>query len=352
MIGSKRICGEQDCGEWTSNPSHPLCYIDYLDFQDGLIDECPNHPGIYKPEEYLVCRQCYLKERKISKTTHPVANRQEGYSTDNRNKPYIEPKAIALSTKAVLRVRNNLNEHKRQCTLHESNTIQYLIDPIIQSLGWDFSNPEEVRREFNPKGGRPFREKAVDIALFEDGVPKVFVEAKRLDRFPYHFLDNLKQIEGYTPYMREEGKMVLTYGDAWFIDSVCNGKTEKSELINIDEGRAEDIARRLHEVIGKSTFKALHGVKEDSGEYRAVEAEQCKSKRPSYDIREDLKEYRATESKRRKRPAYTIFTDETITLISSQKPSSLLELERIKGVGPATLEEHGTSILKIVEGSS
>ena len=99
---------------------------------------------------------------------------------------------------------------------------------------------------------------------------------------------------------------------------------------------------------GSPDSRLSYDTKEDSKEYRATEAK--RRKRPSYDIRDDLKEYRDREAKRRKRPAYTIFTDKTINSIAAYKPSSLPELERIKGVGPATLEEHGTSILKIVEG--
>ena len=352
------ICAEQDCGEHTSRSDHPLCYPHWVEFQEGIIDECPTHPEVCKPAEYDSCRQCYGENRKTIKTTL-VREKRERYRTRGSgwDKFSSEAKAIPPSTEAVLMARKNMSEHGGECTLHESNTIQYLVEPILKGLGWDFGNPQEVRREFNPEGKRPFRNKAVDIALLEDGAPKVFVEAKRLDRDYDH--DYKKQIDKYASHM-DRGIAVLTNGQFWIVSPVYNGKTEKWEIINIDEGPAEDIARRLHEVLGKSRLKeqvCIQGspdsrlscdIKEDLKEHRVAEAK--RRKRPSYDIRDDLKEYRDREAKRRKRPAYTIFTDKTINSIAAYKPSSLPELERIKGVGPATLEEHGTSILNIVEG--
>ncbi len=180
----------------------------------------------------------------------------------------------------------------------------------------------------------------------------VFVEAKRLDRD--YDRDYKTQIDEYASYM-DIGIAVLTNGQFWLVSPVRNGRMETVEVIDIDKGPAEDIVRRLHNIIGKSTSKEAglrsspsYDIKEDLEERRATEVK--RRKRPSYDIREDLKEYRDREAKQRNMPAYIIFTDKTINSISSLKPSSLPELEKIKGVGPATLEEHGTSILKIVEG--
>ena len=154
----------------------------------------------------------------------------------------------------------------------------------------------------------------------------------------------------------DRGTAVLTNGQFWLVSPVRNGRTETVEVIDISKGPAEDIARRLHEVIGKSTPKEAglrsspsYDIREDLKEHGATEAK--RRKRPSYDIREDLKEYRDREAKRRNRRAYFIFTDKTINSIAAYKPSSLPELKGIKGVGPATLKEHGPSILKIVEGS-
>ena len=350
------ICAEQDCGEHTSRSDHPLCYPHWVASREGIIDKCPNHPGVYMPAEYDFCRECYGENKETVKTTL-VREKRDRYSVGGSgwDNPYSKPEVTLLSTEAVEaveKVRKNMSEHGEYCKLHESNTIRYLVEPILKGLGWDFSNPEEVRDQFNPEGRRPFGNIAVDIALLEDGEPKVFVEAKRLDRD--YDPDYKNQIDKYASYM-DRGIAVLTNGQFWLVSPVRKGRTENMEVIDISKGPAEDIARRLHGVIGKSTSKGAnlrsrpsYDIKEDLKEHRATEAK--RRKRPSYDIREDLQKYRERKAKQRKRPAYTIFTDKTINSIAAYKPSSLPELERIKGVGPATLKEHGTSILKIVEG--
>ena len=58
VAGGGRVCGEQDCGERTRRPDHPLCYPHYQAFQNGEIGECPNCSGVYKPSGYRLCRSC------------------------------------------------------------------------------------------------------------------------------------------------------------------------------------------------------------------------------------------------------------------------------------------------------
>ena len=325
------ICAEQDCGEHTSRSDHPLCYLHWQAFQEGIIDECPNHPGVCMPVEHGVCRQCYGQNRRTVKTTPSVAEERERYGIGGSgwDTAYSEPKAIPLSAETVSRVLSNMSYHYNECTLSERNTIQYLIKPILECLGWDFSNPEEVREEYNPEGKRPYRNPAVDIALFEDGIPKVFVEAKRLDHD--YVPDFKKQVDKYASYMKNSGIAVLTNGRFWRVSPVRNGRTENVEIIDISKESAEDVARRLHAAIGKSTSKGAN-----------------LRFRPPNDIKEQLREYRYMEATRRNKPAFTIFTDETIDSIAAQKPRSERELESIKGIGPKKLREHGTAILEIV----
>lgn len=325
MALPKRICGQQDCNEYTSRRNHPLCYLHYLAAQSGSIDECPNHRGVYKPREHLKCRQCYEDKSQIYKPTNTISEKRELYSTGGWDKPLVEPRATPLSAEAVSRVRNNMNLYSRECMNNESNTIQYLIDPIVRGLGWDFDNPKEVAREYKPD-----KKLRVDIALFEEGKPVVFLEAKRLDReYDSAYKD---QIDRYASHM-EEGTAVLTNGRFWHVSPVRNGMTKEWNVIDIIQGSPEEVAKKLNSVIGKGASRRSNG----------------KSVRPDT-IKDKLKDYRLRESKSRNKPAYTIFTNETLNLIASQRPSSLRELESIKGVGPSTLEEHGTAILKIVKG--
>lgn len=60
--------------------------------------------------------------------------------------------------------------------LGEQNTKASLIEPILESLGWDIRDPDEVHREFKPTT----RDSPVDYALKLLRKPRLFVEAKGL----------------------------------------------------------------------------------------------------------------------------------------------------------------------------
>ena len=59
----------------------------------------------------------------------------------------------------------------------EQNTKASLIEPILEALGWDIRDPDEVHREFKPVP----RDSPVDYALKLIRKPRLFVEAKGLD---------------------------------------------------------------------------------------------------------------------------------------------------------------------------
>ena len=61
---------------------------------------------------------------------------------------------------------------------------------------------------------------------------------------------------------------------------------------------------------------------------------------------DDLRRYR--ESVRDGKPAYTVFDDRTLAGIATAVPTSLQELARVRGVGPAKLDQYGTDVLAIV----
>jgi superfamily II DNA helicase RecQ len=47
------------------------------------------------------------------------------------------------------------------------------------------------------------------------------------------------------------------------------------------------------------------------------------------------------------KPAYTVFDDKTLAAIASTLPADLAELARVKGVGPAKLEQYGDDVLAL-----
>lgn len=298
LTGTTRICGHQDCNERTSRPDRPLCYEHY----------------------------------QASQRTQPGDHRQP--QNDDRGWNRQDRETSPLAVKAVKLVQKNMKEHSKECENHESNTIQYLVEPVLRGLGWDVSDPNQVRKEFKPAGKRPGRQAiAVDIALLEKGVPKVFVEAKRLDR--NYDSDYSAQLDKYASYLDEGGIAVLTNGRFWLVHTVVNGDTQHLITIDIDKGDPEAVAGKLNNAIGRD----------------AKGNSNPKSAHPET-IAENLRKYREREAKRRNHPAYTILKDETINLIATQQPADLQQLGNIRGVGPSTIEQHGAAIITIIRGTS
>ena len=202
LTGATRICGHQDCNERTSRPNHPLCNEHDQAFQKRFINECRNCPGVYKPAEYPICRSCYTQRGQSSQRTQPGGHRQSQNDDGGWNRqPHPEAGETPPSAvKAVEFVRQNMSEYSNECENHESNTIQYLIDPMLLGLGWVSYDPNQVVKEYKPAGNDlGDRAIAVDIALFKEGVPKVFVEAKRLDRD--YDPDYKAQLDKYASYL-------------------------------------------------------------------------------------------------------------------------------------------------------
>lgn len=62
-----------------------------------------------------------------------------------------------------------------------------------------------------------------------------------------------------------------------------------------------------------------------------------------------LKAYRYEMAKQIERPAYHVFTNQTMREIAKQKPTTLDELLEINGIGPRKLEDFGEGILEVVK---
>ncbi len=76
--------------------------------------------------------------------------------------------------RAIARVRRRINSHRKLYEKNEEAVKQHLTGEIFQALGWDWSNPEEVRPEERTEDGR------ADYALVMNGSVFAYVEAKNL----------------------------------------------------------------------------------------------------------------------------------------------------------------------------
>jgi predicted type IV restriction endonuclease len=93
--------------------------------------------------------------------------------------------------------------------LGEQNTKASLVEPVLEALGWDVRDPDEVTREFKPTS----RDSPVDYALTVLRKPRLFVEAKGLGET----LQDRKwiaQVLGYATVAGVEW-CVLTDGDQY-----------------------------------------------------------------------------------------------------------------------------------------
>ena len=347
-----RTCGEQDCNERPNRPNHPLCHQCYLDFQDSEIDECPNCAGVYKPSEYPVCRRCYPQRPQPAQATRTDGRRQHeddsrGWNRQPTDEPVAAPPLSLIE--AIELVHRNMTAHEGACVNHETSTIQHLIMPMLSGLGWDVYDPDQVIREYKPAGRDRYQQAiAVDIALLENGKPRIFVEAKRLDR--EYNLEYEEQLEKYASFLDDGRIAVLTNGRYWLVHEVVEGKTQHRLTVDVNEGAADDVARKLYNVIGRSAAGNA-AVKAAPNRMPLHPATVFQPPRAAT-IVENLRQYRESERRRRGVPAYTIFKDETIDLIATQRPTDLRQLGNIRRVGQSTLQQHGDIIIKIVRGTA
>jgi len=104
-------------------------------------------------------------------------------------------------------IRSNLDSWRKP-GLSETPTRTVVIDPLLEGLGWEVRDPRNVRLEYVTCA-----KKKVDYALFLNGKPVIFIEAKPLD----DELGDVKAIQQIIAYTTGEGLTwcVLTNGLVW-----------------------------------------------------------------------------------------------------------------------------------------
>jgi predicted type IV restriction endonuclease len=130
----------------------------------------------------------------------------------------------------------------RERSIGEQNTKAMLIDPVLEALGWNVRDWDDVQREYKVKP----KDKPVDYALKISRMPKLFIEAKGLGE---NLLDRrwINQVISYSAVAGVEW-CVLTDGDEYrFYNAVAPVEAEEKLLckMRISEGREEDVASSL-----------------------------------------------------------------------------------------------------------
>lgn len=93
-------------------------------------------------------------------------------------------------TKCIELLRSQIDRHRRN-GLKEYPTRTILIDPLLEALGWDVRDPDQVELEYPTVDGR-----AVDYALKINRDPVLLLEAKQLND-PLQDVKAIAQVVGY-----------------------------------------------------------------------------------------------------------------------------------------------------------
>lgn len=126
--------------------------------------------------------------------------------------------------------------------LGEQNTKASLVEPVLEALGWDIRDPDEVHREFRPMG----RDSPVDYALKLMRKPRLFLEAKGLGET---LSDRrwIAQVLGYATVAGVEW-CVLTDGDEYrFYNASAPIDAEEKMFcrVKLTEGKEAEAAKAL-----------------------------------------------------------------------------------------------------------
>ena len=109
---------------------------------------------------------------------------------------------------------------------HETRTRTALVDPLLQVLGWDTTDPVLVTQEYNVGGGR------ADYALLgEDGKPRALIEAKHLGE-PLEGQKNQEQVFTYA-LIQQVKYASLTDGNLWVLDDVSDFVTGDRRRLSV-----------------------------------------------------------------------------------------------------------------------
>ena len=134
-----------------------------------------------------------------------------------------------------------LAEKPKSAFKSEEATKMGLIIPVLQALGWDVFDPDEVMPETVASGGN------VDICLAIGGQDQVFIEAKKAsEKLEGHQEQLLKYCFGRGAHLA-----VLTNGfEWWFYLPMKQVPWEKRRFLEVDLA-APDAGEQLHPLLSR-----------------------------------------------------------------------------------------------------
>jgi DNA topoisomerase-3 len=131
----------------------------------------------------------------------------------------------------------------------------------------------------------------------------------------------------------------------------ASGRGDALERLRLDA----PIAKRPSKRTSKKTAGAREpGTAPGKSTRRQAEAARAKPAAdqppPDPELADRLREWRLAEARRRKVPAFVLFSDRTLEALAAHRPTTRQELLEIHGIGPAKAKEFGEKILELVNG--
>ena len=150
------------------------------------------------------------------------------------------PSAVANTIEKLRKRIEQIRE--RNEIIGEENTKATLIDPLLETLGWDLREIDEVRREYRRKP----QDNPVDYALFLNRTECLFIEAKSLEKD----LNDHRWVTQNLSYATAAGVQwcVLTNGDEYRIYNAHAPVAVEEKLfrrVRISETEPEDLTGTL-----------------------------------------------------------------------------------------------------------
>jgi len=176
-------------------------------------------------------------------------------------KDKIEPPPVSPPTPIDDYIEHAKALIERHPTMSESNTVSTLIEPLLEILGWNIRDLDEVQREYAIRMGE--KTEYVDIALKVNNRPVVFIEAKSVDT---RLRDHLAQqpiryanAEGVSWCVLMNGRELRVYNAFWKIKGI-----ERKMLLKLSINELKDKTDKL---LLLSKANVISGKLDEEGEF-------------------------------------------------------------------------------------
>lgn len=162
---------------------------------------------------------------------------------------------------SILSFIKELKNNPKISSFDEATTKQAIILPLLQKLGWNIFNPEEVKPEFTVENRK------VDYALRLNQTSELFLEVKQTGT------DLEKHQEQLLDYSFRQGVplAILTNGITWWLylpKEKGDWKARKFYTIDISQQESDDVAQKFNDLLSKVNVKSGEALKHAESIYK------------------------------------------------------------------------------------